>query len=74
MAKDSVGVPPYFNIDPDAALAELEGEAPAAPRESLELEWVHGYAGLRNTANNLECLADGALAARCRERENPSQP
>ena len=22
----------------------------------------------------LECLADGALAARCRERENPSQP
>ena len=40
--------------------SDRDGHAPAsAPRESLELEWVHGYAGLRNTANNLECLADG---------------
>ena len=39
--------------------AGFDRSAPSAPRESLELEWVHGYAGLRNTANNLECLADG---------------
>ena len=46
MAKDSVGVPPYFNIDPDAALAELDAPLSTAGFSRIAQACAQGRADL----------------------------
>ena len=52
MAKDSAGLPPYFNIDPDAALADLD--ATRSDLGSVQNQFTSTIANLSTTKTNIQ--------------------